>query len=432
MAGRGIRVQPFEPLVRWLQPFRMMGPAARRLSLAVFLWGLGEGLWLYVRPLYAAELGANSVQVGQVLGVMGLAPTLVMIPAGRLVDRFGSRLIMILGWWIGTLGVVAVALAPDWRWLAMALFVYATSAFAIPAMNAYIALEAGQRPSDADSNQLIQTSISQVFASYFAGTVFSPLVGGWLGQQFGLRAVFWVAAGWFVLSSLVASRVPRPVPAPPRVPVDRASPGAARMVPWWRLTGAQIRIYGVLAVLFFCMALGYALVPSYLRDVRGLEVETVGGLGSATAAGGIIWLLLLGKRHSRKALVIATGLMALALGLLLAVPVAPYQVVALAGVYFLLGVYLTARSLSLGVVSAHTPPDQRGTSFGILETIWGVGVSAGPWLAGWLYSLAPDVPFKVTLLTLPPLMAVTWLALRTPQPPAAREQPAAAPAPSDR
>ena len=132
-------------LKRWLRPYQMMGPAARRLSLAVFLWGLSEGLWMYIRPLYVSELGGNPAQIGQVLAISGLAPVLFMLPAGRLSDLIGPRKLMIVGWWIGTLATVLLACAPDWTWLAPAFFLYSVSASAIPAMNAYVALDVTQR-----------------------------------------------------------------------------------------------------------------------------------------------------------------------------------------------------------------------------------------------------------------------------------------------
>ncbi|NJL95859.1 MAG: hypothetical protein HC915_20065, partial [Anaerolineae bacterium] len=36
-----------------------LGQAARRMALAYFLWSLGEGLWLYIQPVYLGALGAD-------------------------------------------------------------------------------------------------------------------------------------------------------------------------------------------------------------------------------------------------------------------------------------------------------------------------------------------------------------------------------------
>ena len=38
------------------------------VTLALFLWGCGEGLFIYIMPLYMEQLGATPSEVGAVLG----------------------------------------------------------------------------------------------------------------------------------------------------------------------------------------------------------------------------------------------------------------------------------------------------------------------------------------------------------------------------
>ena len=58
------------------------------MALALLLWGLGEGLFLYIQPLHLEELGADSVRIGTVLAAAGIARALAFIPSGALADRF--------------------------------------------------------------------------------------------------------------------------------------------------------------------------------------------------------------------------------------------------------------------------------------------------------------------------------------------------------
>ncbi len=368
---------------------------------------------MFIRPLYVTELGGNPVQVGQVLGVMGLAPLLVMLPVGRLADRFGPRVLMLIGWWLGAVATVFLALAPDWRWLIPGFFFYYLSGFAIPAINAYVALDLTATATDSASSRSMQEVIARVYAAYFAGTIVSPVIGGWLGGHFGLRTVFWVSAAWFAVSTLVVHGVPRleggrPAPHSGELLPAGSPLATGRPAPWWRFTAAQWRVFGMLLVLFFFLALGYALVPSYLEDVRGLPVSVIGGLGAPMAAGGTFWLLVLGRLRSRLALVTATGLVMLALAGLL---YGPEGLLALILIYFLLGAYLTVRTLSLDIVSACTPPELRGTSFGLLETLFGIGAFLGPLMAGVLYAGSPRAPFLVGLVALMVLLGVSWVVL---------------------
>ena len=46
------------------------------IMLSMLFWGCGEGLWLYVQPLYVKSLGADSMQIGLVLSI---APVLMVL-----------------------------------------------------------------------------------------------------------------------------------------------------------------------------------------------------------------------------------------------------------------------------------------------------------------------------------------------------------------
>lgn len=399
---------------RVAHPFLSMNVAVRRLSIAVFLWGLGEGLWLYIRPLYITDLGGTPAQAGQVLGIMGLATVLVMLPSGWLSDRFHPRHLLITTWWIGTMGSLVLALAPTWEWTIPGYFLYALSSGAIPAMNAYAALAIVDHLG-AQSGQRVQSAVSNVFAAYMAGTIISPMIGGWLGEAFGLRVVFYGSTLWFFISALVIHSTPRiQSAASVAIPDASAAPVQAASAPWQN--GLRVRIYGVLLAVFLMMGVGYALVPNYLEDVRALPLGVIGGLGTVTAIGGVVLMLALKRYSSRWAVLGMIGLMILAMGGLLFAPVGTLELPSMMAVYFMLGAYHAVRPLATGVVSDYAPQGRRGTSFGLLEMLFGVGTFIGPWAAGLLYGREAALPFAVALVALVPLLVAVWLLI-----PAARK-----------
>jgi MFS family permease len=411
--------KPPQWLANSLKPYQSMGTPSRRMALVLFLWGMGEGMWMYIRPLYVTALGGTVAQAGIVLAIAGIAPVLLMLPAGRLVDRFGPRHVMLLTWWIGTISAVMLALAGNWQWAIPGFFLYAVSSLAIPAINAYVALDVGQQSGHEDTAQTIQTVVSSVFVAYFAGIIIAPVIGGWLGETLGLRSVFWVSGGWFLLSTLLVHGLPvlhSPLTTAPSV--EGETQPAAPALPWWRFSGVQMRIFLTLLVLFFLMGMGYTFVPNYLEDVRGLSLGIIGGLGTATASGGVLWLLVLGGRRSRDGLIISALLMAGAFGLLLFSPAGAGQLLFMIPVYFMLGVIMTVRTLSLGIVNAYTPLAQRGTAYGMIETVYGVSLFLGPWVAGLLYSRSPDLPFVLAAVLLILLLGVLFVTLKpAPAPP---------------
>ena len=74
------------------------------VTISLFTWGLGEGLFIYFQPIYLQQLGADPIAIGAILGGMGITMTVVHIPAGLISDRFGRRPIMWLSWILGALG----------------------------------------------------------------------------------------------------------------------------------------------------------------------------------------------------------------------------------------------------------------------------------------------------------------------------------------
>ena len=81
------------------------------IAVAMFAWGLGEGLFIYFQPLYLQELGANPIMIGTILGGFGLAMTVSHIPAGYLADRIGRKPLMVAAFITGSVATWTMALA---------------------------------------------------------------------------------------------------------------------------------------------------------------------------------------------------------------------------------------------------------------------------------------------------------------------------------
>src|SRR5262245_50096289 len=79
------------------------------IYLSTLLWGFGMSLFIYIQPLYIAELGATPPQIGMVLALSGLIVPLLHIPIGLWADRHGRRPLIRAGWLLGTLATFAIA-----------------------------------------------------------------------------------------------------------------------------------------------------------------------------------------------------------------------------------------------------------------------------------------------------------------------------------
>lgn len=356
-----------------------IGRDTRWVLISYLLWGIGEGLWMFIQPLYVKSLGATPSQTGFVIGMWGLARLLFILPAGILADRWPARRLMLPGWTLGLLGVLLIVLAPDWRWAAPGYFVYGLSAIAIPLSNLYISQAIRHDPTRRPDLP-IQSSLTLMWASYSAGIVLTPSIGGWLGDQIGLRAVFWISIPWFVLSTLAIYRTRRyPAPTRPDHGLDYQGLFRQRIV---------IAAFGLITLGFMSVLIGQTLASQFLEEVYGFSRTSIGVFGSLTALGTAITSVVLGRLTAWRGLYACLGLVALAFALLLITGAVPVVMVAMC----LLGAYYTTRPFATSVISHYVAEHQRGVAFALVDTLAGLGAVIGTNLSGALYDQRPQYP----------------------------------------
>lgn len=378
-----------------------VGRDTRWVMWSYALWGVGEGLWMFLQPLYLKSLGATPDQAGFVIGLWGLGRLLVMLPSGMLADRFGARRLMVPGWYLGLAGVLIMALAPDWRWAAPGFLVYGFSASAIPVTNLYITQSARHDPTRRPGVSL-QAALTLMWAAYSLGLVVTPSIGGWIGQHMGLRAVYLLSTGWFVLSTVAITRT-RPYPIPPRPAEGHDYAGLLR----------RPQVIGVLLVLtlgFVAILTGQTLSSQYLEEVRGFSRGAIGLFGSLTALGTAIFSLALGRLASWHGFFASLLLVFGAFALLLMA--SNSLLVALA--VFLLGAHYTARPLAASVMGERVPAHQHGIAYALVDTVAGLATLVGTNLAGGLYAADPARPFIAGMAGIAGLMAVSAVIRRRP------------------
>ena len=178
----------------FLQRFVVINRDLGLIYLSSFLWGVGLYLYFYLQPLYITQLGATPEQVGLALGIGTFVVTFLYAPIGLWADRYGRKQVMVLGWGIGTLATFAMALAPDWRWFIPGLAGYTLSNFGVAVLYGYISTSAPpERRGEA---------FATVTSVISLGSIISPAIGGWLGEEYGLRTVYFVAALIYTASTL--------------------------------------------------------------------------------------------------------------------------------------------------------------------------------------------------------------------------------------
>jgi predicted MFS family arabinose efflux permease len=360
--------------------WRDIGHDTQFVMASYMLWGIGEGLWIFIQPLYVKSLGATPAQTGFVIGMWGLARLLFILPAGILADRWRVRRLLLPGWYLGLAGVLILALAPDWRWAAPGFLVYGISAIAIPVTNLYITQAIRHDPTRRPDLPL-QVSLTLLWAAYSAGVVITPAIGGWIGDHVGLRAVFFFSTFWFVLSTLAIRRT-HDYPAPERPEEGHDYRGLLHQP-------TVLAAFGLLTLGFVAVLTGQTLSAQFLEEVRRFSRTSIGAFGSISALGTLVCSLALGRLAAWRGFYTALGLVLLAFVLLLVTGAAPVIVIAT----FLLGAHYTTRPLAVSVISKYVAEHQRGLAYALVDTLAGLATVIGTNLSGVLYGVNPDWPF---------------------------------------
>jgi MFS family permease len=356
-----------------------MNPSLLWIAISLFTWGIGEGMFYMFQPIYLSQLGANPVTIGYILGAAGFAMMIAHIPAGYLADRIGRRPLLITAWVIGIVAAWTMALAPSLPMFVVGLLIYGFTAFVSSPLNSYVTAARGNWP--------LGRTISTISATFSLGIVLGPSTGGWIGEHFGLRSVYYVSGILFVISTVFLLLI-----APqPRDQHDPSAPPPSLMT--------NRRYLGFLALGFLVMSATYLPQPftaKFLQDVRGLSLEQIGFLGTIGGAGNAALLVLLGFLDARLGFVF--GQVGVGIYSLLLWRMNSYGWFAAA--YFLLGGFRATRSLFMAQIRPLVHESQMGLAYGISETFFGLTTILAPIAAGFLYERDTSSIYPVALVAI--------------------------------
>ncbi|MET9921348.1 MFS transporter [Streptomyces sp. NPDC059605] len=360
-------------------------PPAVRLLLVNQL-GVNTGFYLLVPYLalhLGEDLGMSAAVVGTVLGVRTLSQQGLFLIGGTASDRLGARGVIIAGCALRTVGFGLFALG-DGLPVLLAASVLSGLAGALfnPAVRAFLALEAGERKTEA-------FALFNVFAT--TGALLGPLLGSAL-LLVDFRASALTAAGIFALLTLAQALV---------LPARRVVPTGGRVVDDWReVIGNRGFLAFALAVvgMFTLQNQLYLLLPDGARRATGWEgaaglVLLVGALANLCLQMRVTAAL---KERASRAHWVGAGLALMGLSFVPPMAVSGHGTApdgpadaalralpVLAGSLLLhLGLML-AQPFVMELVSGFGRPELTGTCFGLFHMVSGLAAALGNTLVGW-------------------------------------------------
>lgn len=347
---------------------------------SLLFFAMGTGVYSVIMPAFIRELGASAVELG-LLGAIAMAiGAVAALPGGIWTDRYERRSLMLIGWAMCVPAPIIFAYAQHWTWLIPGYFLINFSMFSTNAMQAYMTA----RSSPSERSFVFAT----VHSAFSVGMIFAPTLGGFLAEQWSMRATFAASLLFYALSaSILLKLAPNPPAACTAKAPLRLDP---RLYPkrFWRLVLIFVCVW-------YVIFLPFNFNTPYLQDVARLSLLGIGLLGSLGAIGGALLSPMLGRLADR----LGTWRV---LGGCLLVFAATYAVQLLFPVLPILGVAFFVRggtsammSLMTALVSGVVEARALGMTFAMYNLATGFATAAAPYTAGWLYAESVYAPFAL-------------------------------------
>lgn len=344
---------------------------------ALFLWGLGEGMFFNFVPIYLdIQFALSKYDIGLILGAFGFSMAITHIPAGRLADRFGRRPLLIGAWLLGLFSTLMMGFAQALPLFLVGLGAYGLTAFVASPLSSYVTAARGKWP--------VATVLSLTTATFGMGMVLGPVTGGWIGDHYGMRMSFYVAAVVFVFSNIFMALIESQ-------PIDHHDPDSPP--PSLRNNKSFITLMGVLTFSIFAMYFAQPLTPNFLEGVRGLSLSQTGLVFTIGALGNSLMALTFSRANPRSGYLLAQTLVILFAVFIWKGTALPYFALG----YFLLGGFRAGRPLAMAQARELVHESQMGITYGIMETISSVIFIVTPPIAGYLFERDPMIIYPLAI-----------------------------------
>ena len=350
------------------------------VAISAFIWGLGEGLFIFFLPLALQSWNSDAVQIGAALSLIGVTMAVVQAPAGYFSDRFGPRPLIFASLLLGIASAIGMAAARSLPFFVAGLLAYGCTSFIGAPMNSYVTSLRG--------SWTVQRAVTFRGAAFQAGAIVGPIAGGWIASTAGLAIVFRYSAVLFLLSTLVMCLARRPfVLEHQEAPVHRVNPIV------------NPRFLGLLAVVFFtiiAIRTPQQLTPLYLQDVHHISIQQIGTMGTIASIGTAIIMFSLGNLRTSTGMLIGQLLLA---GFALLMWKGQSLMAYFVGYFFVSGSQLY-RSMALAFSRSLVRVGDTGLAYGLVETGNALAVVVAPLAAGFLYNYRPEAVYIASIVAL--------------------------------
>ena len=340
-----------------------------------FLGFLDTHLLIPVIALYASEFTDSAGVIGLIIGLYSLTNTPANILFGRLIDRVGYKVPLIVGLIGDALSMFLYSLCRLPVHLALVRAFHGTSGGLIGPATMSITTEYSEQARRGRAMSIYGISLA-------AAALVGPLLGGVITSRLGFNTLFLFGAGMLGIGVVLSLLLPK----------DRKKVSPAAQVPFregWAKAKELIRrkglnvTYSSIFAQYFAFGGVVTLLPLY---VKNLEMEAF-HVGMLLAIFAIMFIIIqfpggaLSDRVGRLRPT-AAGLCLGIVSLVLLPTVTTFPLLAIVMALYGAAYGLLFPSISASVAD-HTIPEERGTATGIFHAFLTAGVGIGAPVMGW-------------------------------------------------
>jgi len=359
------------------------------LFFALGLSGLGAGPFIAFGTIYQHDLGASAFEIGLMAAIGMLVATLVIFPGTRLAERRDLHKTIIAGWLIAIPGPLCFAVAPHWAWTALGVVLMQASVVNTPAISVYLTLGVPR-----DRIAMVMTT---VLSAYSLGLIASNLLTGLLAQVMSLRALFWVATGFFALAAICIWFLP--AKEPPRLTLPSLRYRDLIRFPAFRVL---LVLFTLVTVIIF---IPWTFTALYASEAAHVDNVWIGVLMSILYLGSVLLGLSLGqlRRSMGSVGIVLCFEAAYVVSAVLLLSSTALPMLGLA--FFLRGAFWSFRQVMTAVIGEVLPDHAMARGYGLFALVTGAVVVVAYPIGGWMYGLQAGMPFWSSAV----LMAIAML-----------------------
>ncbi|MGH7737167.1 MAG: MFS transporter [Candidatus Tyrphobacter sp.] len=156
---------------------------------------IGFSMLIPMLPYFVTHFGASAFVVGLIFATFSLCQLLSAPLWGNISDRVGRKFVLVTSQIGATIGWAMLAFSPNITWVFIARIIEGVSGGNIGITQAYVA--------DLVAAKDRARAFSFIGATFGAGMIFGPVIGGVLFAKYGFKAPFLCAAGLQLLTLLL-------------------------------------------------------------------------------------------------------------------------------------------------------------------------------------------------------------------------------------